>query len=282
MPLTPELISAYENALYAVEGGPVLRIGETSAELDLLLESRGVESAAFVTAANPRGEPRSHAANVAAMAALREALQWPQLPGEGRDPQGRWLAEPSALVLGIARADAEALGRRLQQNAIVFLEKGGAPELVLLETMRLVIDTQVWLDWLVFDDACVAGLRAAVESGRAQIFIDAAALAELERVLAYPLGGRSVDAAACLAACRKMTTRAEGGSDEGVYDLPQCRDPDDQKFLTLAARARADCLVTRDRELLRLRRRSAAWFQILPPGAFVNFLAPRRALQRAR
>jgi predicted nucleic acid-binding protein len=79
-----------------------------------------------------------------------------------------------------------------------------------------------------------------------------------------------------------MTTRVEVGSGEGVYNLPQCRDPDDQKFLTLAARARADCLVTRDRELLRLRRRSAAWFQILPPGAFVNFLAPRRALQRAR
>ena len=282
MPLTPELISAYENALYAVEGGLVLRIGEKSAALELLLESRGVKSAAFVTAANPRGEPRSHAANVAAMAALRESLQWPHLPGEGRDPEGRWVAEPSVLLLGIARADAEALGRRLEQNAIVFVEKGAAPELVLLRTMRLVIDTQVWLDWLVFDDASVAGLRAAIEAGCAQVFIDAAALAELERVLAYPLGGRSVDAAACLAACQKMTTRVEAGSGEGFYNLPQCRDPDDQKFLTLAARARADCLVTRDRELLRLRRRCVAWFQILPPGDFVNFLAQRRALQRAR
>jgi uncharacterized protein len=79
-----------------------------------------------------------------------------------------------------------------------------------------------------------------------------------------------------------MTTRAEAGSEEGFYELPQCGDPDDQKFLTLAARVRADCLVTRDRELLKLRRRAARWFEILPPQAFVNFLAPRRGPQRAR
>jgi hypothetical protein len=36
------------------------------------------------------------------------------------------------LVLGIAREDAEALGRRFGQNAILYLEKGRAPELVLL------------------------------------------------------------------------------------------------------------------------------------------------------
>ncbi len=281
MPLTPELIGAYENALYALDAGLVLRIGEHSAALERLLESRGVQSAAFVTAANPHGVPRSRAVNEAAMAALTAALEWPHVPGEGRDPQGRWSAEPSALVLGISRSEAEALGRRLEQNAIVFVEKGAAPELVLLQAMRLVLDTQVWLDWLVFADPSVAGLRAAIDSRYAQVFIDDAALAELERVLAYPLG-RSVDTAACLAACQKITTRVEAGSEEGFYNLPQCRDPDDQKFLTLAARVRADCLVTRDRELLRLRRRSAEWFQILPPGAFVNFLAQRRAPQRAR
>ena len=51
-------------------------------------------------------------------------------------------------------------------------------------------------------------------------------------------------------------------------ELARCRDPDDQKFLTLAAAVRADCLVTRDRELLRLARRCAARFAILRPSAF--------------
>jgi putative PIN family toxin of toxin-antitoxin system len=267
MPLTPELIEAYENALYSVEAGPVLRIGEHNAALERLLDVHHATTAAFITAANPRGEARSHAANQAAMAELRAALAWPQLPGEGRDPRGRWRAEPSVLVLGISREQAEALGRRLEQNAIVFAEKGAAPELVLMRPMRLVIDTQLWLDWLVFDDPSVGALRATIAAGRAEVLIDAACLAELERVLAYPLGKRVVDAAACLAACQKTATRVEIGTGE-IYNLPLCRDPDDQKFLTLAAGARADCLVTRDRELLRLTRRSAPWFRIVPPGAF--------------
>jgi len=35
------------------------------------------------------------------------------------------------LVIGIYRANAEALGRIFGQNAIVFVEKGKAPELVI-------------------------------------------------------------------------------------------------------------------------------------------------------
>jgi len=33
--------------------------------------------------------------------------------------------------------------------------------------LRLVLDTQIWLDWLVFDDPGVRDLRIAVEKGRA-------------------------------------------------------------------------------------------------------------------
>ncbi|MFL6571882.1 MAG: putative toxin-antitoxin system toxin component, PIN family [Burkholderiales bacterium] len=265
MPLTPALIKSYERAFYALDSGTVLRIGVRDAGVDRLLEARGVATAAFVTAANPRGEACARAENDAAMAALRASLALPWLPGEGRDPEGRWSAEPSLLVLGMTRADAEALGRRLEQNAIVFIERGRAPELVLLRRMRLVLDTQVWLDWLVFDEPALAGLRATISDGRAEVVIDPACRAELERVLAYPLG-RSVDLAACLEECDKVAIRIDPGASVG--ELPACRDPDDQKFLTLAAATRADCLVTRDRELLRLARRCEPRFAILPPGAF--------------
>lgn len=265
MPLTPQLIAAYEEALYAVQG-VVLRIGERSAGLDALLEVEGVASAAFLTAANPRGEQRSHAANEAAMQVLRASLSRPHLEGEGRDPQGRWPAEPSVLVIGIARSQAEALGRKFEQNAIVFVDKGGAAELVLLRKMRLVIDTQVWLDWLVFDDASVAPMRAAIEANHADVVIDDACLAELERVLAYPLK-RTVDVQACLSQCLQVAMKVEH---DVAPKLPLCRDPDDQKFLELAAAAKADCLVTRDRELLRLTRRCAPWFAIVSPDAFAR------------
>lgn len=260
------MIAAYEHAQYIVFATPdiLLCIDAPNPALDALLEAHGAATAAYLTAANPRGEKRSDAANQAAMAKLRASLGWAFHEGEGRDPEGRWPAEPSLLLLGISRAEAEALGRSLEQNAILFIEKGGAPQLVLLEKMRLVLDTQIWLDWLVFDDPSTEPLKAALAAGRAEIFIDAACRAELERVLAYPLGRRSVDVATCLAECLRFarlvnTTAAE--------KLPACRDPDDQKFVELAAAVRAGCLVTRDRALLALDRRRLP-FRIVAPDYF--------------
>ena len=52
--------------------------------------------------------------------------------GEGRDLQKRWTPERSVLLVGISRADAESAGRAFGQNAIVFVEIGRAPQLVVL------------------------------------------------------------------------------------------------------------------------------------------------------
>lgn len=137
--------------------------------------------------------------------------------------------------------------------------------------MRLVLDTNVWLDWLAFGDPGVAPLRAAHEAGRLEIVIDAACEAELERVLAYDFGKRSIgpDAqAGALALCRRIAVRVESapeGTGSPAAVLPRCSDPDDQKFLELALRAKADLLVTKDRALLELARRRLP-FRILAPG----------------
>ena len=134
--------------------------------------------------------------------------------------------------------------------------------------MRLVLDTNVWLDWLVFADADVAPLRAAVERGRARVFIDDVCEAELARVLAYPLGRLRLDAAAqaaCLAECRRIASRGERAAPP-AWALPACRDPDDQKFLELARDCGADLLLTKDRALLELARRAP--FRIVTPRAW--------------
>jgi hypothetical protein len=137
MSATLELIAAYEKALYVVFGTPelVIRIGARNPDLDELLEAEGAASAAFITAANPRGKVASSWKNEMANAALVETQTkagYACFEGEGRDPQGRWTPERSALVVGIPRADAEAVGRAFGQNAIVFVERGRAPELVML------------------------------------------------------------------------------------------------------------------------------------------------------
>ena len=89
----------------------------------------------------------------------------------------------------------------------------------------LVLDTNVWLDWLLFDDPRWRALKAAVAEGRAEIFIDAAGEAELARVLAYDLGKHSIDAekqAACLAECRRDCNAAQRHPDRWT-GLPAVR-----------------------------------------------------------
>ena len=137
MAITQKTLAAYRNADYVVfaDRTVVLRIGELNAELDALITTEGASTAAFVTAANARGERRSDEENGVANAALQSfvaAAGYPHFWGEGRDPFGSW-AEPSFLVIGIYRANAEALGQLFEQNAIVFCEVGKAPELLVLE-----------------------------------------------------------------------------------------------------------------------------------------------------
>ena len=116
--------------------------------------------------------------------------------------------------------------------------------------MRLVLDTNIWLDWLVFDDAAVMPLKSARDDGTVRIAINAACLEELGRVLAYP--EFKLDAAtrnALFTQVRNCTYRV---NTKLLSPLPRCADSDDQKFLELARDAQADWLITKDKALLGL------------------------------
>lgn len=122
--------------------------------------------------------------------------------------------------------------------------------------MRLVLDTNVVLDLVVFHDPGAAPLLAAIEACRVTLLTTAECLAELRRVLAYP--EFKLDPAGQDRAYEWYAAWAE------VIDtpppeplLPRCRDADDQKFLDLAWAAKADRLVTKDKALLELARRVA-------------------------
>jgi uncharacterized protein len=145
--------------------------------------------------------------------------------------------------------------------------------------LKLVLDTNAWLDWLVFDDPAMTPVSTAVAAGRGVIFSTAACEQELVRVLAYPLRNRVPLAAVLQAqflarfrqAARMQQTSAIGsGAGDGAAALPLCRDPDDQKFLQLARDCCADFLLTRDRELLVLARKKyqPLPFRIITPAQF--------------
>jgi predicted nucleic acid-binding protein len=267
MALSAELVRAYREAEYVVrEPDIVIRVGEPNAPLDALIGKAA--SAAFLTAANPASEPAGDEENRRSLAELERSLAGLQHFGaEGRDPKQVWPPEPGFLVLGISRMQARRLARRFGQNALVWCERGRAPELELVAKWRLVLDTHVWLDWLAFDDASVLPLKRALAQDRAEIYLDAACAAELERVLGYPVGKRVADPgvqAARLAEARRLARPPDRRlSAAERASLPRCTDADDQKFLELALAARADALLTKDRALLRLARRTP--FRIVPP-----------------
>ena len=49
---------------------------------------------------------------------------------EGRDPTGHWKAELECVVFGISAEAGLEIARRFEQNAIVFVTRGGVPELL--------------------------------------------------------------------------------------------------------------------------------------------------------
>ncbi|KVE29792.1 PIN domain-containing protein [Burkholderia singularis] len=245
----------------------------------------------------------------------------------------------------------------------------------LCDGLRVVLDSNVWIDILVFDDPATRPIRAALETGAVTALIDARCLGELERVLDYPqFKARAVDKAAALATVARLTQhvagpRANGGScvaatadtgasvpnpdasaaqaivadtqqqqpgaartpgapsgsalpsrtdahvtpaacaspasgagvpaanpllartdalppppgDAPPRPLPKCKDRDDQKFLELAYAARADWLVSKDRALLKLARRTERdfGFRIAPPESFAARALPAGAPEPA-
>src|SRR5690606_8130477 len=101
------------------------------------------------------------------------------------------------------------------------------------------------------------------------IHINEVCVAELRRVLGYPMQKWTLDAARqadCMAQCLAVARMTTAAADR---PLPQCADPDDQKFLELAVAARAQCLLSKDRALLALAgHRPPLPFRILTPAAF--------------
>ena len=122
--------------------------------------------------------------------------------------------------------------------------------------MRLVLDTNIWIDWFIFDDPIVAALKTAHRNGSIEIVVDEACLQEFDRVLVYPeFALTGSQRSAFLAEVGRRTTRHETCVAAPANALPRCNDPDDQKFLELAQDAKVDWLVTRDKALLRLARK---------------------------
>ncbi|NDY91094.1 PIN domain-containing protein [Ideonella livida] len=132
-----------------------------------------------------------------------------------------------------------------------------------------ILDTQAILDWLHFADPITAGWEASRLAGDWVWVISPALRDELCHVLQHghlPPGCRPPQDLLAL-----LASRAREVGDAPCPALPmrwRCSDPDDQKFLDLAQHRGARWLVSRDKAVLKLRRRALlAGVHIVRPGA---------------
>ncbi len=136
---TKTLTEAYIHTTYRVfiaDKTIDIRIGAVNPVLESLLQAHQVRTWAFVTASNPRSQELSRESNAERNDAMKQSLReagWRYLEALGVPDRQDWPREHSVLIPGIGRDEAMALGRRWEQNAIVFGQAGEPPEIVWME-----------------------------------------------------------------------------------------------------------------------------------------------------
>lgn len=134
--------------------------------------------------------------------------------------------------------------------------------------LRVVLDTNVVLDWLFFEDPACRTLAGAIESGSLHWIVTDALDDEMRHVLARPpFEARPGAAGRVQAAWQRWAVALPHPPALGPARRLVCSDPADQKFIDLAVAAGAAWLLSRDRALLKLARRAR------PLG--VDVLSPR-------
>ena len=127
---------AYYATSYVIDDGTVkfaIHLGGATEPLQEFLRDRRVAKWAFLTAWNPLSQPLSATENESRQIELIKMLDeqnYPYLRGFGVGDDPAWEPEQSLFILDISRDDAIGLARRFEQNAILWGEIGGEPELV--------------------------------------------------------------------------------------------------------------------------------------------------------
>lgn len=124
-------------------------------------------------------------------------------------------------------------------------------------TTPVVLDTNIVLDLWLYNDPATPALQVALTAKEVQWLVTQVMRDELERVLAYPhivqrMGQSNIQAETILAQFDAHAV-LKPVSAKAPYT---CKDPDDQKFVDLAAEHQAQ-LISKDKAVLTLRNRMA-------------------------
>ena len=144
---------------------------------------------------------------------------------------------------------------------------------------RIVLDTNVCLDLFVFHDPRWQHLLSAMQQDQVECVTSSSCRMEWTLVLNYKkLALTEVQQQSLLAEFDALihVIPDDEASIDLLIKLPLCRDKDDQKFLVLAHTAQADFLITKDKALLKLARKTSrlGLFTITSPEAWTKLYEP--------
>lgn len=144
----------------------------------------------------------------------------------------------------------------------------------------VILDTQIVMDWLVFDEGTLAPLVAAVVSRRLHWTATLAMKAELLHVIGRGVASRYAPDLARIDEAFAQHCSFVVEPELGIA-RPRCSDTDDQKFIDLGlalAASHPTSLISRDRAVLKVAKRAAKLgLPILSPSAWLKLNASTSA-----
>jgi hypothetical protein len=132
--ISKDLLEGYQATCYSILKPNIdIYIGRENEALQSFLNGRHFDSWCFITAWNPFSKALSLEENNVLNKKLEaDLINYVVFPGAGRDTLGDWPPEISFFVGNITKENAVFLGKKYEQNAIVYGEVEKMAELIIL------------------------------------------------------------------------------------------------------------------------------------------------------
>ena len=130
----------------------------------------------------------------------------------------------------------------------------------------VVLDTNALLDWLIFKNPNCKSFENALVFGSVRLLTSPSLSGELSHVLARGVANRwTTDFSSLWAMLDRHAVELPDPAATLASSRLRCTDPDDQKFIDFAVAHRARWLLTRDRAVLKLRKKALAFGLVIAP-----------------
>ena len=132
--ISKELLAGYQATCYSILNPKIdIYLDKENEAFQSFLKDQHIERWCFITAWNPFSKALTLDENISLNKVLEADLKnYTVFPAEGKDTLGDWPPEISFFVANISKKQANFLGKKYEQNAIVYGEVEKIDKLIIL------------------------------------------------------------------------------------------------------------------------------------------------------